>query len=239
MNRTGSLTFKFLSSLIILHPAASIAQDFGSSTHDSMIYTGINLAKYNSVYYSGYLTPFEGSKLANGYVHRFAADYMTYHYTDGSTKVTASAPALGYSAGYRKTTDHYSLGAYLGMQNRYTLLSPGEVHNTEKGNKTSAAITFESRLNLNNSQAALWAGGYASDSNYWTRARYQIGSSIITGPELLIQGNSNFRSNQYGWFVGNFNVGHDWRAMFNLGYSTNNGTDSPFSGGMSLYKYFD
>lgn len=205
----------------------------------SLALTGFESAKNNGYYYVGFLNAFEGSRLGNGYVQRFWADYLTYQYNNGTSDVNAKAPGIAYSLGYQKSTETQSWGAYLGVQGRKTNLSPDDPGNDSRGNRGSVVVALEGRQKLHEAFAVELMGNYAPNTGYWSRARLPIGTSIKTGPEYAVQGNPSYQNQKVGWFVSDIDLGSGFKTGGKLGFSRNNGMGGSLYFGLDLTKYID
>lgn len=205
----------------------------------SIALTGFESAKNNGYYYVGFLNALEGSRLGNGFVQRFWADYLTYQYYNGSSDINAKAPGLAYSLGYQKSTETYSWGAYLGLQGRNTNLTPDDPGNDSRGNRGSVVVALDGRQKLHDHLAIELMGNYAPNTGYWSRARIPIGSNIKTGPEYSIQGNPSYQNQKIGWFVSDVDLGSGFKTGAKVGYSKNYGLGGSPYFGLDLSKYFD
>ena len=228
-----SIKSRFQIALLLLMPVCICKAE------GSLALTGFESAKNNGYYYVGFLNAFEGSRLGNGYVQRFWADYLTYQYNNGTSDVNAKAPGLAYSLGYQKTTNTQSWGAYLGIQGRKTNLSPDDPGNDSRGNRGSVVIALEGKQKLDDLVAAELMGNYAPNTGYWGRARIPIGSTIKTGPEYAIQGNPSYQNQKVGWFVSDIDLGSGFKTGAKFGYSKNNGLGGSMYFGLDLTKYID
>jgi len=229
---------KFALSRLFLLAIGLLNSNF-SNAADSLALTGFDSAKNNGYYYVGFLNAFDGSRLGNGYVQRFWADYLTYQYYNGTADINAKAPGLAYSLGYQKTTDQYSWGAYLGIQGRRTNLTPDDPGNDSRGNRGAAVVALDGRYKLETYLAAELMGNYAANTGYWSRARIPIGVTVKTGPEYSIQGNPNYQNQKIGWFVSDIDLGSGFKTGGKVGYSKNNGMGGSIYFGLELSKYIE
>ena len=206
---------------------------------DSLTLTGFESAKNNGYYYLGFLNAFDGSRLGNGFVQRFWADYLTYQYNNGSADINAKAPGLAYSIGFQNTTDMYSWGGYLGIQGRRTNLVPDDPGNDSRGNRGAAVGAIEGRYRLESNLAAELMANYAANTGYWSRARILVGSTFKSGPEYSIQGNPNYQNQKVGWFISDIDLGSGFKTGGKIGYSKNNGMSGSLYFGLELSKYIE
>ena len=190
---------------------------------DAVVFTGLELGKDYRYAYFGSVLPALGSKSGQGFVQRYLFDYITYSYEqtpiqDIDAKVTGVEAALGYQG----THDNGSWGVYLGARYTQTRLSPNDPGNDDLGSQVRAKFQIEGDQAL----APDWRiSGMASyvlvDNNYWVRLRAQktLSNGLVAGPELVVQGDSNYRAAKLGAFLGGIKMGAESRLTFRVGAS--------------------
>lgn len=190
---------------------------------DAVVSTGLELGKDYRYAYLGSVLPVLGSKSGQGFVQRYLLDYITYSYEqtpiqDIDAKVSGVEAALGYQG----THDNGGCGVYLGARYTRTRLRPDDPGNNDRGSRVRAKLQIEGEQAL----ARDWRiSGMASyvlvDNNYWVRLRPQktLSSGLVAGPELVVQGDSNYRAVKLGAFLGGIKMGADSRLTFRVGAS--------------------
>lgn len=198
---------------------------------DSLLLTGYEFAKNTTYGYLGYIKPFDGNQLGNGFAHRYWIDYLAFQYNNGATDVKAKAPGVSYAINYQKSNQTQSWGTYLGVQDRSTSFSPASPDNSLSGNKITPFIGLDGHQQLSDFYAANIQGNYAFNSNYWSKAQLAIGSKLRTGPEYTILGGPGFQTKRLDWFVDGIDLGNQTNIGIRFGYSqTNDLGGNPFVG---------
>lgn len=204
---------------------------------------GYEMAKQSNYAFLGYIKPFEGSDLDNGFSNRVWVDYLNYQYNNGA-QVVANAPGLSYSVLFNKTTERQSVGIGVGIQDRYTGYSPSQT-NDIAGNKVTPTFSLRGIQQITSDVSMNVAGSYAPASGYWVRAALPINvvaydTKMKTGPEYIIQGqNTVYQIQKFGWFISEIPIRDGFSGGFHLGYSKNNSQVQSIYGGITLVRYFE
>ncbi|WP_081601601.1 cellulose biosynthesis protein BcsS [Thiobacillus denitrificans] len=178
---------------------------------DGIALAGVEASRDNRYAYLGTVLPLPGSRLGQGYVQRYWLDYVAYRYEktpqlEIDTRMTGAEAALGYQ---QSSTSGW-WGAYLGARYASTRLRPDDPDNDDQGRRLRAKLQFEGETEM----GAGWRiNGIAShlvgDANYWARLRLQtqLRNQWRVGPEVVVQGDSNYSAYKVGAFVGNIGLG--------------------------------
>ncbi len=191
------------------------------SANDSIYLTGLEISKSNSYYYIGYISALPNSKLGNGFVQRIWIDHLSYEYSGGSGYTEAKAPGVSYSVGFQKSNEQYSFGAYLGVQDRNTKLSPNDPSNTSNGNNFAVITALDFTKKFSNSHSLELMGNHSPEIGYWSRIRYIHQRDLSFGPEFSVQGNDSYRNTKIGLFIGNIKIVEKTTAQLRIGHSKN------------------
>jgi len=87
---------------------------------------------------------------------------------------------------------------------RDTHLSPDDPTSKARGGKVRGKVQLEGETPLSASWRINGNASYVfGQQNYWVRGRllYRLAGGISTGPELLTQGDPDYKVNQVGWVV--------------------------------------
>lgn len=213
-----------LASLLLTMNAPAWAQD-------GIALAGVEASRDNRYAYLGTVLPLPGSQLGQGYVQRYWLDYVAYRYEktpqlEIDTRISGAEAALGY----QRSNASGWWGAYLGARYANTRLRPDDPDNDDRGRRLRAKLQFEGETDM----TAGWRiNGIAShlvgDANYWARLRLQtqLRNQWRVGPEVLVQGDSNYSAYKVGAFVGNIELGASTALTLKAG--VNKPEDDPAS----------
>ncbi len=165
---------------------------------------GAEVSPGNSYAYAGVLLPAFGGNLGEGFVQRYWVDRVTYRYDSNGQTIEAKGPGAEAALGYVTPTTGGSLSGMLGLVYRDTRLSPDDPDSAARGahwrvkaqGEFNHALTDELDLDL-------MASYVLGQRGYWSRARlgHALGNGLRAGPELVIQGDPDYRVTQYGAFL--------------------------------------
>jgi hypothetical protein len=205
-----------------------------SYSADSIMLAGADKAKGEGYYYLGYIAPFQGSSLGNGYVSRTWIDYNNYNYSSSNRNIDASVKGVSYTLGYQNKLDNtLTVAGYLGAIFHNTSLSPDDTGNKNRGSDLNPLILAEAEKKLTSFSTFNINGSFEPSADaYWSRIRLGFGNgSLKTGPEFTLQGDPTYESKKIGWFVNGVEMGKDLNFGAKLGFnSTNNGAYTGFIG---------
>lgn len=209
----------------------TFAKSYGA---DSIILAGADKAKAEGYYYLGYITPFQGSSLGNGYVSRTWIDYNNYNYDSSNRNINASVKGISYTLGYQKKLDStLVVASYVGAIFHDTNLSPDDTGNKSRGSDLNLLILAEAEKKLSNFSTFNINGSFEPGADtYWSRIRLGFGEgNLKTGPEFTLQGDPTYDSKKIGWFVSGVEMGKDLNFGAKVGFnSTNDGAYTGFVG---------
>lgn len=217
-----------LASLLSAGVASAWAQE-------GVILTGVTTSRDNQYAYLGTVLPIFGQHLGQGWVQRYWLDYVAYPYEklpslNIDTEVTGVEAALGY----QQSSANSWWGAYMGARYANTRLSPVDLGNENRGGKLRLKLQAEGETEL----GAGWringnASHLVGDPNYWVRLRVQtmLKNQWHIGPELIVQGDSNYSAYKVGAFLGNIKIGKSSALMLIAGVrKPENDAASPYAG---------
>jgi hypothetical protein len=162
---------------------------------------------YNYYGFAAVVAPLFSEKLGDGFVQKYWLDVVGYDYPAGERTVDAAAVALEGALGVQTGSEHGWLGLYAGGRFADTWLSPDDPGSRVRGRHLRPKLQVEGERRL----AADWKvnaiGSYivGSDS-YWARGRglFRLYDAVFSGPELVVQGDPEYRAWQYGWVLTGF-----------------------------------
>ncbi|MBT9591471.1 MAG: cellulose biosynthesis protein BcsS [Thiobacillus sp.] len=163
-----------LTSLVLVSAAPVWAQE-------KVALAGAEVSHDSQYAYLGMLLPLPGQQLGKGFVQRYWLDYIAYQYDKTSVQTIEARIGGGEAAlGYQQSNAGSWWGVYMGA--RY-----GE---------TDVGVGW--RING-------IASHLVGDANYWARLRLQttLRNQLRVGPEVIVQGDSNYSAYKVGAFVGN------------------------------------
>ena len=190
----------FLSVLAIMACSPSVAR-----ADKAMALSGVDGGAHSFYGYAGGFAALDGNIDQSGPFIRLWADYLTYEFFSGPTKVDADSVGVSASVGYQYVHSSGAVSGYLGVETRNTILSP-DVSAATKGVRTGARMELDASQRLTEDLSADAIGSFLTNTNdYWTRARllYKVHDAIALGPETVWQGNAVYSAYRIGAaFVG-------------------------------------
>jgi hypothetical protein len=171
---------------------------------DSIALGGAEAGSDNSYLYAGVVRPLQGSTLGNGAVQRYWVDRTTYTYDGGNGKIDAEAWGVEAALGYQGAHDQTWWGTYAALVYRDTHLSPDDPSSRARGGNLRAKVQVEGETPLSASWRINGNASYVfGQQNYWVRGRllYRLSGTLSTGPEVLTQGDPDYKISQVGWVV--------------------------------------
>lgn len=198
---------------------------------ERIMLTGVEVSRDSQYAYLGAVLPLPGNRLGQGFVQRYWLDYDAYRYEKLPQQYIDTRVAGGEAAlGYQQSSASGWWGAYLGARYANTRLSPNDPDNDDRGWRLRAKLQFEGETEI----GAGWrANGIASnlvgDANYWVRLRLHtlLRNQWHVGPEVIVQGDSNYSAYKVGAFFGNIKLGASSALTLKAGVS--NPADEPAS----------
>lgn len=175
-----------------------------ASAADSIALGGAEAGADNSYLYAGVVRPLQGSTLGNGVVQRYWVDRTTYRYDGSNGKIDAEAWGVEGALGYQGSHDQTWWGAYAALVYRDTHLSPDDPTSKARGEKFRGKVQVEGETPLSASWRINGNASYVfGQQNYWVRGRllYRLSGTLSTGPEVLTQGDPDYKISQVGWVV--------------------------------------
>lgn len=200
-----------------------LAMNAPAWAQEGIALAGVEASRDNRYAYLGTVLPLPGSRLGQGYVQRYWLDYVAYSYEktpqlEIDTRMSAAEAALGY----QQSSASGWWGAYLGARYANTRLRPDDPDNDDQGRRVRAKLQFEGETDM---MAGWRINGIAShlvgDANYWARLRLQtqLRNRWRVGPEVLVQGDSNYSAYKVGAFVGNIGLSASTALTLKAGVS--------------------
>lgn len=212
----------------------------GASADGRLWLAGGEFSPGNQYGYVGLLLPTAGGHLGEGLVQRYWLERQTYRY-DGSLRHQAEARGAEAALGYVHPTARGSLVTYLGMLYRDTELRPDDPGNAARGGKLRVKVQVESSTRLDAGRnLGLMASYIPGQRAYWGRLRLGQGlaNGLQTGPELLLQGDPEYRITQAGWFLGGLSLGPGTELGLKAGVRMQRGESSRGYLGLELSGLF-
>lgn len=203
---------------------------------------GAEVSRDSQYAYLGILSPLPGQQLGKGFVQRYWLDYIAYQYDKTPLQTIEARIAGGEAAlGYQQSDARSWWGVYLGARYANTRLSPDDLENHDRNGRLRAKLQLEGETEV----GAGWRiNGIAShlvgDANYWARLRLQImlGDQLRVGPEVIVQGDSNYSAYKVGAFVGNIRLGASTALTLKAGMSKPEDAPASLYAGAEFYIPF-
>ena len=209
---------------------------------EHVVLAGAEASRDSRYAYLGVLLPLPGQQLGNGFVQRYWLDYIGYQYDktqqqEIEAKVTGGEAALGY----QQSNASSWWGMYIGARYANTRLSPYDPLNEDRGGRLRAKLQFEGETEIRED----WRiNGIAShligSSNYFARLRLQtnLSNQLRVGPEVIVQGDSNYRAYKVGAFLGNIMFATSTALTLKLGMSKLESAPASLYAGAEFYIPF-
>ncbi|MCK5395015.1 MAG: cellulose biosynthesis protein BcsS [Gammaproteobacteria bacterium] len=222
-----------LRSLRLLFSVALVSLPGITNASDKLFLTGAEVTNSSSSYlYLGTAIPLPDSTLAKGYVFHLWADYSTYAYDASSTDIDATVYSLSASIGYHDSGTGYWWNTQAGLIQSDTSLSPDDPGNDSNGMETGIKLQLEGERQL--TEDSKINGNLALVSRrgaYWARVRYLMRNDDETyhGPELILQGDTNYEAQQVGWVLTQIPLS-SWSLGIKAGFRLDDGDVSEYAG---------
>lgn len=212
----------------------------GAEEHVAL--AGIEASRDSSYAYLGLVLPFPSQQLGNGFVQRYWLDYIGYQYDKTEQQaIEAKVAGVEASVGYQQSNATSWWGIYLGPRFANTRLSPYDPLNEDRGGRLRAKLQLEGETEIGKG----WRiNGIAShligNSNYFTRIRLQttLRNQLRVGPEVIVQGDSNYRAYRVGGFLGNIMITPNTALTLKLGMSKLESAPASLYAGAEFYIPF-
>lgn len=209
---------------------------------EGIVLTGVEASRDNQYAYLGMLLPLPGHNLGQGFVQRYWLDYIAYQYKKTPLQDIETRAAGGEAAlGYQQSSASGWWGAYLGARYANTRLNPNDPDNDDRGGRLRAKLQFEGDTEL----GAGWrVSGIAShlvgDNNHWARLRLQttLDNRWHIGPEVIVQGDSNYSAYKVGAFLGNIKLGTSSALTLKAGVNKPEDNSASLYAGAEFYIPF-
>jgi len=154
--------------------------------------------------YLGAVAPLGGERLGTGFFHRYLLDGVGYDYPLGGGTVDATVAGLeaglGWQTGGLRGWGSVSVGA----RYSHTRLSPDDPGSAVRGDKLWGKLQVEGERMLTPGWKVNGGASYTFGlDGYWVRARAlaRVRNAVFTGPEVVLQGDPDYRSREWGWVV--------------------------------------
>lgn len=198
---------------------------------ESLFLAGADKAKSEGYYYLGYITPFQGSHLGNGYVSRSWIDYNNYNYTSSNRNIDANVKGISYTLGYQQKIDNtLTIAGYAGAIFHNTDLSPDDAGNKNKGSDLNPLIIVEAEKKISSFSTFNINASFEPNADaYWSRIRFGYGDgNLKTGPEFTLQGDPTYDAKKITWFINGIETSKDSTLGAKVGFASTN--NDPYSG---------
>jgi len=140
----------------------------------------------------------------HGLVQRVWLDWQNYDYNARGTSLDVSGPSASYALGYQDSGDAGRWAAYAGLRYRDAKQRPAKPKSEAVDQSLQLGFRFEGELRL----SPRWrAGGdlttYPASKGYTARGRMlrDIGRGLSLGPELAVEGDTDYNAQQLGIVV--------------------------------------
>lgn len=190
--------------------------------------------------YLGWVAPFPGQRLGQGWAYSAFADYLRYRYDASGTRIQASAP--GFTLGIARQWTFAGAGAVdLGVigSGRDTRLKPNDPGNGNDGFKFNPGLQLQWRADERLPVASGVFANYVFDRQaYYAKGfvgmRLPGGAAI--GPESSIQGDRSYRITSTGLAVRDIAFG-PLRLGLHAGVDFQSGRRTTPTGGLEFSYY--
>lgn len=182
----------------------------GSSAESRLWLAGAETSPGSQYGYVGILMPAFGGNLGEGAVQRYWLDRQTYRYEGDGRTIQAEAYGAEAALGHVWPGARGNFTAYLGVLYRDTELTPDDPGNAARGGNFRIKAQVESSTRMGPDRELGLMGSYIfGQQGYWGRIRLgqRLANGLQTGPELLLQGDPEYRIAQAGWFLGGLSLG--------------------------------
>jgi len=162
---------------------------------------------YNYYAYVSIIAPLSQNRIGDGFVQKYWLDYLGYNYMADSQEIDATGIGIEGALGYQFSGASGWGGAYIGIRYSDTRLSPDNPDSRVRGSQLWAKIQLEGEKKLDPGWKINGIGSYIlALDGYWIRGRvmYRTHNEVFTGPEIVSQGDPEYRAWQWGWFITGF-----------------------------------
>jgi hypothetical protein len=164
---------------------------------------------YNYYSYVGVVAPLMGQNFGNGFLQKYWVDLLGYDYPSGIKTIDASSVGVEAALGYQVEWQGGWANAYVGARYANTWLSPDNPDSKTRGSQVRAKLQAEAEQTFFTDWKLNTIGSYILESDsYWARVRGlgRVYKEVFTGPELVVQGDPDYRAWQIGWVITGFEV---------------------------------
>jgi cellulose synthase (UDP-forming) len=213
-----------------------------AQAHPWLGLAGVEGGSDNAYYaYAGAIVPLRSADaLGRGWAQRYWVDRLGYDFESAGTRIRATAPGLSAALGYQGRTGDWQWSAYAGAVHRNTTLTPDLPDAAARGSQTAGLVSAEAGRSFDGGWrlGAIVNATIAPDS-YWTRLRLlHTVAGFAVGPELVWQGDPDYRQVKTGLTVENLRVGDRFTLSVKLGVSKTQGLASGAYGGIEIARRF-
>ncbi|OOG28113.1 hypothetical protein B1C78_02005 [Thioalkalivibrio denitrificans] len=191
-----------------------------ASAQERLWLAGTELAPGSSYSYAGLLMPAFGGHLGEGFIQRYWVDYLTYRYDSDGRRIEAEGLGAEAALGYVTPVGSGQLSTTMGILYRDTTLSPDDPDSAARGAQWRLRAQVEYNQPVSESAELGLLGSYVfGQRGYWTRARLgmDVGPGLRAGPELILQGDPDYRAVQYGAFLAGLQLSSTVQAGIRAG----------------------
>ena len=222
---TGDLAFIITTVVIILTNYAVSAQ-----TRETLLLAGGGFAHQSFSQYTGIVIPLingENAFLQDGPILRFWQKSYGFSYTTeltpnspAETRISAFGGSFTGELGYQKKLSRGQVAGYLGLTYRRFRLSPKDPGADLNQSPVGIPLILDGSWSLFDKVSVSSNLSYTVfQKDYWAQMKiaYQpTSSSLQFGPEVVLQGGSEYRYLRFGTFISGIKLG-DFYLGFNLG----------------------
>ncbi len=200
-----------------------------AAARDFVALTGLEAGSQGDSYvFAGAITPLGGANLGQGWQARLWLDRLQYDYKANDSNITARAPGVQLAAGFKASSAVDSWGAYAGISQRNTHLSPDQPAADNRGSQTGVVVLVEA--------GQTWHDGWRSDQNasyefaangYWLRFKgSREMDQLRHGVAWVISGGSDYHTDKLGYTLDGLPLTPDLRMNLGVGASKTRGLDT-------------
>lgn len=203
---------------------------------DALLLGGVEGSPETSYAYVATVLPLPGSKLGSGWVQKYWLDRLTYSYRSGDREIDARAYGAEAALGYQNSWAGGWGAAYLGVRYSDTRLTPDNPDSRVRGGQFGAKVQLEGEQDFTEWRANGIASYVFASRGYWARARlqYRLPNGLYLGPELIVQGDPDYRGRSAGLALTGLRVGAKTYLGFHGGVRKIEGTNREGYVGLEL-----
>ncbi len=224
VQHAGKCIFRaFVAGLVIVNCAVSV------QARDILLLAGGGFAFRSYSQYTGAIIPFnrqEGAFSQDGPMLRFWQKSFAFSYTtdlspQGSkdSRIDAIGGSFTGELGYQKKLKQGQVAGYIGLTYRQFSLSPNDPGADLNDNPIGIPLTLDGSWSLSDKVSISSNLSYTLfQKDYWAQFKlgYQPVSTYQFGPEIVLQGGSEYRYLRLGAFVSGIKLGKVYLG-FNVG----------------------